>query len=51
MIGAVTGIFAQLGVFLIGAYLALSGYGLTPGVLIIFVTMNEQISKNIQTFL
>ena len=34
MIGAVTGIFAQLGVFLIGAYLALSGYGLTPGGLI-----------------
>lgn len=39
MIGAVTGIFAQLGVFLIGAYLALSGYGLTPGVLIIFVNL------------
>ena len=39
MIGAVTGIFAQLGVFLIGAYLALSGYGLTPGVVIIFVNL------------
>ena len=39
MIGAVAGIFAQLGVFLIGTYLALSGYGLTPGVVIIFVNL------------
>lgn len=39
MIGAVTGIFAQLGVFLIGAYLALSGHGLTPGVVILFVNL------------
>lgn len=39
MIGAVAGIFAQLGVFLIGAYLALSGYGLTSGVVILFVNL------------
>ncbi len=39
MIGAVTGIFAQLGVFLAGTYLALSGYGLTPGVVIMFVNL------------
>lgn len=39
MIGAVAGIFAQLGVFLVGAYLALSGYGLTPGVVIMFVNL------------
>ena len=39
MIGSVTGIFAQLGVFLAGAYLSLSGYGLTPGVVIIFVNL------------
>ncbi|MGN0295546.1 MAG: ABC transporter ATP-binding protein [Lachnospiraceae bacterium] len=39
MIGAVAGIFAQLGVFLIGAYLALSGRGLTPGVVIMFVNL------------
>lgn len=39
MIGAVTGIFAQLGVFLIGAYLSLSGHGLTPGVVIMFVNL------------
>ena len=39
MIGSVTGIFAQLGVFLAGAYLSLSGYGLTPGVVIVFVNL------------
>lgn len=39
MIGAVAGILAQLGVFLIGAYLALSGYGLTPGIVIVFVNL------------
>ena len=45
MIGTVTGIIAQLGVFLIGSYFALSGYGLTPGVVIIFVNlMNFMIS-------
>lgn len=31
MIGAITAIFAQLGVFIAGAYFALNGYGLTPG--------------------
>ena len=45
MIGTVTGIIAQLGVFLVGSYFALSGYGLTPGVVIIFVNlMNFMIS-------
>ena len=45
MIGTVTGVIAQLGVFLIGSYFALSGYGLTPGVVIIFVNlMNFMIS-------
>ena len=39
MIGSVTGIFAQLGVFLAGAYLSLSGYGLTPGVVMVFVNL------------
>lgn len=39
MIGSVTGIFAQLGVFLAGAYLTLSGRGLTPGVVIAFVNL------------
>ena len=45
MIGTVTGIIAQLGVFLVGSYFALSGYGLTPGVVVIFVNlMNFMIS-------
>lgn len=39
MIGAVTGIIAQLGVFLAGAYLALSGKGLTAGAVILFVNL------------
>ena len=38
-IGAVTGIIAQLGVFLAGAYLALSGKGLTAGAVILFVNL------------
>ncbi|MCI7012432.1 MAG: ABC transporter ATP-binding protein/permease [Clostridium sp.] len=45
MIGSVTGIIAQLGVFLVGSYFALSDYGLTPGVVVIFVNlMNFMIS-------
>ena len=39
MIGATTGIVAQLGVFLAGAYLALSGKGLTAGAVILFVNL------------
>lgn len=39
MIGSVTGIFAQLGVFLAGAYLAMSGQGVTPGMVIMFVNL------------
>ena len=39
MIGAVTGIVAQLGVFLAGAWLALSGSGLTAGTVILFVNL------------
>ena len=39
MIGATTGIIAQLGVFLAGAYLALSGRGLTAGAVILFVNL------------
>ena len=39
MIGSVTGIIAQLGVFLAGAYLALSGKGLTAGAVILFVNL------------
>ncbi len=39
MIGSVAGIIAQLGVFLAGAWLALDGYGLTPGTVIVFVNL------------
>ena len=39
MAGAVTGVFAQLAVFLVGAWLALSGSGLTAGAVILFVNL------------
>lgn len=39
MIGAVTGLVAQLGVFLAGTWLALSGSGLTAGTVILFVNL------------
>ena len=39
MLGAITAIFAQLGVFIAGAYFALNGYGLTPGAVILFVNL------------
>lgn len=39
MIGAVTGIIAQFGVFLFGAYLALHSHTITAGVVIIFVQL------------
>lgn len=39
MIGAVTGLVAQLGVFLAGTWLALSGSGLTAGMVILFVNL------------
>lgn len=39
MVGAVAGICAQLGVFLIGAWLALSGRGMTAGLVIMFVNL------------
>lgn len=39
MIGAVTGIIAQLGVFLAGAWLALAGLDLTAGTVILFVNL------------
>ena len=39
MIGSIAGIIAQLGVFITCTYLALSGYGPTPGVVIVFVNL------------
>lgn len=37
--GSFTGVAAQLGVFLLGTYLALSGRGVTPGTVIMFVNL------------
>ena len=42
-IGAMAGITAQLGMFLIGAVLALSGWGITPGILIVFVDLTTMV--------
>lgn len=39
MIGAVTGIFAQLGVFIAGAYLSMKGGSMTPGAVVLFVNL------------
>lgn len=39
MIGAIASLIAQLGVFLVGAYLALTGRGLTAGAVILFVNL------------
>ena len=39
MIGGTAGVIAQMGVFLFGAYLALSGQGVTAGVVIVFVQL------------
>jgi len=43
MLGTIAGVSAQLGVFLLGAYLALSGKGVTAGTVIIFVQMMNYI--------
>ena len=39
MIGAVTGIFAQLGVFIAGVYLSMKGRSMTPGAVVLFVNL------------
>lgn len=47
MFGAIAGIVAQLGVFLFGAYLALSGKGITAGTVMVFVQMMNYIIQPI----
>lgn len=42
-IGGVAGIMAQLGVFIAGAYLAMTGSGVTPGVVLVFVNLMNYI--------
>ena len=39
MIGAVTGIFAQLGVFIAGVHLSMKGGSMTPGAVVLFVNL------------
>lgn len=39
MIGAVTGIFAQLGVFIAGVYLSMKDGSMTPGAVVLFVNL------------
>lgn len=39
MIGAVTGIFAQLGVFIAGVYLSMKDGSVTPGAVVLFVNL------------
>ena len=43
IIGNLSGIMAQLGVFLVGAWLALSGRGLTAGIVIAFVNLMNNV--------
>ena len=43
VIGGLTGIMAQLGVFLAGAYLAVSGYNITAGVVLAFVNLMNNV--------
>ena len=42
-IAGVAGITAQLGTFLAGAFLALAGWGITPGVLIVFIDLTANV--------
>lgn len=49
MFGAVAGVIAQLGVFLFGTYLALSGKGVTAGTTIIFVQLMNYVLTPIGT--
>ena len=49
MIGALAGIVAQLGVFLVGAWLALTGRGLTAGTVILFVNLMNFVIEPVST--
>ena len=42
-IGGIAGLMAQLGTFLVGSILALSGWGITPGVLMIFMELTAAV--------
>lgn len=49
LLAAVTGIIAQLGVFLVGAYFVLTGRGLTAGGVILFVNLMNFMIKPVTT--
>lgn len=47
-LAGVAGVTAQLGTFLAGAFLALSGWGITPGILILFIDLTANVINPIQ---
>lgn len=47
-LSGVAAVTAQLGTFLVGAFLALSGLGITPGVLIIFIDLTANVINPIR---
>ena len=47
-IAGVAGVTAQLGTFLVGAFLALAGWGVTPGVLMIFIDLTANVINPIR---
>ncbi len=47
-LASVAGVTAQLGTFLVGAWLARSGFGITPGVLIVFIDLTANVIMPIQ---
>ena len=47
-IGGIAGITAQLGTFLIGAIMAISGWGITPGVLMLFINLTGAVINPIR---
>ena len=49
-LAGVAGVTAQLGTFLIGACLVLSGKGITPGILIVFLDLTANVIGPIQEF-
>ncbi len=49
IIGGAASIIAQMGVFIAGAYLAITGKGVTPGIVIVFVQLMNYVVEPIST--
>lgn len=49
-LGAVTAIIAQFGVFLVSTYLYLQGYGLSPGVVLVFANLMNAVIQPLSEF-